>query len=158
MSLFIIMGSHGSENAKTLPLPQVWFFFNQPFSKYSLLHSSQTLLIGILNCLKKNEIFVNMGPYGSETFKAPILLQWWFFVNQTFSECCMEQTWQKLPHEIFVSIWGTFNLLVQGFLGSFSVLVSKWPVTQKWLALERNSIKFGRQGLCLYVYGVPLTC
>ncbi len=46
------MGPHGSRNVKTLLLPQLWFFFNQPFSKYSLLHSSQKLLVGILNWLK----------------------------------------------------------------------------------------------------------
>ncbi len=29
--------------------------------------------------LKQIEIFVNMGPYGSETFKRLLLLQFWFF-------------------------------------------------------------------------------
>ncbi len=79
------MGPHGSGNVKTLLLPQLQLFFNQPFSKHSLLHSSQKLLIGIFLFLKqKIEIFVNTGPNGKH-FKAPILLQWLFFVNQTFS-------------------------------------------------------------------------
>ena len=55
-----------------------------------LWQSSQKLLLGILKfkvCfLKKNEIFVNMRPYGSENFKMPFLLQIWFPFKQTFSE------------------------------------------------------------------------
>ncbi len=42
------MGPYGSENFKVLLLPQLWFLFNQIFSKYSLWQSSRKLLIGIL--------------------------------------------------------------------------------------------------------------
>ncbi len=57
---------------------------------------------------------------------------------------------------VFICIWGTFNILVFKVVwGSFSALVhvSQWPVTRKWLAAERNWVKFGRRVLCLYVYG-----
>ncbi len=79
--LFVTIGVHGSGNLKTILLPHLWFFFNQPFSKYSLLTSSLKLLIGILNFFKQIEIFVNTRPCGSENFKAPILLKWWFFLS-----------------------------------------------------------------------------
>ena len=43
---------------------------------------------------------------------------------------------------------GTFDLSVfKVILGSFGALASKWPVTQKRLALEEeNGVKFGSQG------------
>ena len=40
--------------------------------------------------------------------------------------------------------------------GSFGALVSKWPVTRKWLTIERNRMKFGTLGQLSHVYGVPL--
>ncbi len=48
------------------------FFFKQTFSKYFLWQSWQKLLMGTLKfqILKKIAIFVNMGPYGYENFKA----------------------------------------------------------------------------------------
>ena len=54
--------------------------------------------------------------------------------------------------EVLVTcIWATFDLLVlnviRGSSGGHSVhVVSQWPVTQKWLALARNWVKFGSQG------------
>ena len=47
---------------------------------------------------------------------------------------------------IVINIWVTFELV--GFKviwGSFGALVSKWPVSRKWLVLERNGVKFGNQ-------------
>ncbi len=42
---------------------------------------------------------------------------------------------------------GTFDLLVfKVILRSFGALVSKWPVTQKWLAVEQNGLKLGLTG------------
>ncbi len=54
---------------------------------------------------------------------------------------------------VFICIFGTFNLLVFSvILGSFRALVSKWHVTRKWLAVEPNGVKFGRQGcVCMYM-------
>ncbi len=38
---------------------------------------------------------------------------------------------------VVICIWGTFDLLVfKVILGSLIALVSKWPVTQKYLAVE----------------------
>ncbi len=46
---------------------------------------------------------------------------------------------------IVTRIWGTFDLLVfKVILGSFGAFVSKWPVTQKRLAIEPTGMKFGR--------------
>ena len=40
-----------------------------------------------------------------------------------------------------------FEILVfKIILGSFGTLVSKWPVTRKQLAVERNSVKLGTLG------------
>ncbi len=39
----------------------------------------------------------------------------------------------------------TFDLLVV-ILGSFYVLAPKLHVTQKWLSMERNEVKFGTWG------------
>ena len=47
----------------------------------------------IFKYLQKIEIFVNMEPYGSESFKT-LLLQLLFFFNQTFSECSLWQSSQ----------------------------------------------------------------
>ncbi len=48
------------------------------------------------------------------------------------------------------SIWDIFNLLVLKVIwGSFSALVSTGPVTQNWLAVEQNGLKFGTQS---YLY------
>ncbi len=71
--------------------PTVMIFFNQTFSTYSLWQSSQNFLIGILkfNLKKKIEIFLTMGPYGSENFKTLLLLQFLFFLVKTFSECSL---------------------------------------------------------------------
>ena len=45
---------------------------------------------------------------------------------------------------IVICIPGTYGLLVfKVNLGSFGALVSKWPVTGKQLAVERNEVKFG---------------
>ena len=39
-------------------------------------------------------------------------------------------------------ICGTLDLVVFDVIfGSFSVLVSKWPVTRKWLVIERKRLK-----------------
>ena len=41
-------------------------------------------------------------------------------------------------------IWGAFDLVgYKVILGSFSALVSKWSVSQKWLAVEQNGVKLG---------------
>ncbi len=45
--------------------------------------------ISNLKFLKKIEILLNMGPYGSENFKTLLLLQFWFLFDQTFSECSL---------------------------------------------------------------------
>ncbi len=45
---------------------------------------------------------------------------------------------------VVIHVWGTLDLLVLNvILGSFSALVSKWPLTRKQLALEQNWLKFG---------------
>ncbi len=51
------------------------------------------------------------------------------------------------PGILVTKIWGTFGLV--GFkviLGSFGALVSKLPVSQKWLVVEQNGLKFGTRG------------
>ncbi len=46
-----------------------------------------------------------------------------------------------------VCVWGTFDLLAfKVMLGSFGALVSKWTLTRKNLAIERNGLKFGTRG------------
>ncbi len=45
---------------------------------------------------------------------------------------------------IVTCIWSTFDLLVfKVILGSFGPPISKWCVTEKWLAIEWNGVKFG---------------
>ena len=41
-------------------------------------------------------------------------------------------------------IRGTYDLIVfKVILGSFGAIVSKWPVSQKGLVVERNGVKLG---------------
>ncbi len=49
------------------------------------------------------------------------------------------------PRKVFVTcIWSTFVLLVfKVILGSLDALVSKWSLTRKRRAVERNGVKFG---------------
>ena len=48
---------------------------------------------------------------------------------------------------VVTCIWGIFDLLVFNvILGSFSTLVSKWPVTGKRLAVKPNGVKFRSRG------------
>ena len=42
------------------------------------------------------EIFVNVGPEGRNYFKTLVFLQLRFFLNQTFSQCSLGQSSQKL--------------------------------------------------------------
>ncbi len=45
-------------------------------------------------------------------------------------------------------IWGTFDLVVFKIIsGSFGAIVSRWSVTQKWLAVEWNGSIFGTCGV-----------
>ncbi len=42
---------------------------------------------------------------------------------------------------------GTFDILVFNvILGSFGALVSKWPVTQTQVSVQKSGVKFGRRG------------
>ncbi len=51
------------------------------------------------------------------------------------------------PGVVVTCIWGTLKLLVfKVILGSSGALVSTWPVTRKWLAVERNKLKFRSRG------------
>ena len=53
------------------------------------------------------------------------------------------EIWDK-QGVVVTSMLGAFGLLVlKVILGSFSALVSNWPVTRKRLAVERNGVKFG---------------
>ncbi len=83
------MEPYGSEISKRYSYSYENIFFNQTFSTYFLWQSSQNLLIGILKFQIWFLIFLNMGPYGSENFKTLLLLQFWFFFDQTFSECSL---------------------------------------------------------------------
>ncbi len=48
---------------------------------------------------------------------------------------------------VVTCIWGTFDLLVfKVILGSFIALVSKWPVTQKRLAIRATRTEFWGSG------------
>ena len=41
---------------------------------------------------------------------------------------------------------GTFELFVfDVILGSFGILISKWPVTRKPVSIEKSEVKFGTQ-------------
>ena len=56
-------------------------------------------------------------------------------------------------------IWGTYDLVVFKVIwGSFSALVSKWPVSQKGLVVERNGVKFMNHAHYLYIYRVIWPC
>ena len=52
-----------------------------------------------------------------------------------------------------ICILGTFDLLVFSVIlgggGGLGKLVSKWPITRKWLAVEQNRVKFRT---CWYLY------
>ncbi len=45
-------------------------------------------------------------------------------------------------------LYGVLSPFINVILGSFSALVSKWPVTWKWLTIERNWVKLGVRGSC----------
>ena len=76
----------GSESSQRL-----LFFSNQTFCECSLLwQSSQKYILGFWI------FFLNMGPHGRENFKTLLLIQLWFFFNQT-SECSLWQSSQKIP-------------------------------------------------------------
>ncbi len=48
---------------------------------------------------------------------------------------------------VAICIRGTFDLVVFNvILRPFGALVSKWPVTRKWLAVERNGLKVETRG------------
>ncbi len=48
---------------------------------------------------------------------------------------------------VVVCIWGTFDILVfKVALGSLCVLVSKWTLTRKRLAIGQSGVKFGTRG------------
>ena len=59
--------------------------------------------------------------------------------------------------------WGSCNmymgclklelLMFMVMLGLFGALVSKWPITRKFLAIEQN----GHLGVVVHLHGVPLT-
>ncbi len=44
---------------------------------------------------------------------------------------------------IVTDICGSFVLVFKVTLGSYGALVTKWPGTQKWLAIGQNGVKFG---------------
>ncbi len=45
---------------------------------------------------------------------------------------------------LVTQIWATFDLVgFEVILGSFGALVSKWPLTRKWLVVERHEVKGG---------------
>ncbi len=51
------------------------------------------------------------------------------------------------PETLITHMWCTFDLLVfKAILRSFGVLFSKWPVTQKQLAVQQNGLKAGNMG------------
>ncbi len=82
------------KNFKTLLLSTVINLFQPILSWNFLWQSSEKLLLDILKFWiskfsKKIEIFVNMGPYGSENFITLPLLQLLLFCNQTSSECSL---------------------------------------------------------------------
>ncbi len=52
--IFINMGPYGSDNFKTLLLPQLWIFINQTFSKLSCDYNSCLLEILNLKVFKKD--------------------------------------------------------------------------------------------------------
>ena len=93
----------GSANFKTLLLPKLCDFFSSTLFLDISCGSPHTTSrhFEISNCIKKKKIesFVNMGPYWSESAKTLLLVQLSFF-NQTFSECSLWQSAQKLLIEI----------------------------------------------------------
>ncbi len=82
-----------------------------------------------LNFLKKMEIFVNMGPHGSENFET-LLLQLLFFFNQTFWECSLWQPSQTLFIEILK--FQIFNIHHLNRCQTIALcrLEAKWPSHQ----------------------------
>ena len=88
--IFVNMRPYGSENFKTLLLQQLQFFFNQPFSTYSLWQSPQKLLLGISkfriwNFEKTIEIFHNMpGTLWDWKFQSATPTVWFLFRPKFF--------------------------------------------------------------------------
>ncbi len=92
------MGPYGSENFKMLLIPQLWFFFNQTFYKYSLWQSLQNLLIGILNFHLKKGLKFNIVVNGKfENCTPPTVIILW-------------ESLQKLLIEILFNIFKDWNL------------------------------------------------
>ncbi len=85
-----------------------------------------------------------------------LVLKW----HVTQKHLAVQQNGVKFGNQgqFYVYLGYLYPISVQGHFGSFRALVSKWPVSRKWLVVERSEVKFRRQGLCLYAYGVHLTC
>ncbi len=85
------MRPYGSQNSKTLLLPQITFESFQTFSEFSSRLSSQikvrfwifeSLSFGFFTIFD----IINMGPYGRQNFKTPLLPQITFDFFQSFPE------------------------------------------------------------------------
>ena len=64
--------------------PQIWQFPVTVLTKLAYMNFE----ISNLFFFKKIEIFLNMGPYGSENFKSLLLPQFWFIFDQPFFCMC----------------------------------------------------------------------
>ena len=88
--VFVNMEPYGSQNFKSLRLPQFRFDFTQTLNSHMIVMGEYSLLITFLAiCQKiKNSMalwnfFVNTGPYGAGNFQKIFLLQCSFDVSQT---------------------------------------------------------------------------
>ncbi len=103
-----------------------WIFdFFLPFFFHFPVMVLAKLLIGIFQISfkkKQIEMFVNMGPNRSENVKT-LLLQLWFFCDQTFSECSLAVT---VPKRCLLGFWYfkfqfVFERKAWSFLGKWKI-------------------------------------
>ncbi len=119
------MGPYGSQNFKTILLPQITFESFQTFSEFSSQWSSQKYCFGFLKFWVFDFsgilfVFVNIGPYGRQNFKTLLLAQISFESFQTFSETSSQWSWQKY--------WfGFLKFAVLDFSGILFVFVNIGP-------------------------------
>ncbi len=97
--VFVNMGPYGSQNFKTLLLPQITFESFQTFSKFSSHWSWQSsfgfLKFGLFDFSGILLVFVNIGPNGSQNFKTLLLPQMTFESFQPFPEFSSQWSSQR---------------------------------------------------------------
>ncbi len=129
--IFVNMGPYGSQNFKTLLLPQISFESFQFFSEISSQWSWQKYCFGFLKFWVFDFsgilfVFINMGPYGSQNFKTLLLLQITFESFHPFPEFSSQLSSQVL-------FW-IFEIL------SFRFLMNFWISTLHPMGKPKTSI------------------